>query len=191
MTQAFKALVSKDIAKIEVFRQVSLARKNLLLKLKTFHALKITAGKTRQRTGYVKLIEKLLARKLKSLKSESLSRLIKHALCQPKREAIIQNVKQKIIRPHSYRENGHSVNDLVLLPHSYRSNKIGLHAIKMQVVGKPKYSRRRVQTEEIEFNESEEEHQKERGQQHNWSTRPGHRPSQLSISYIVPKSQEE
>jgi hypothetical protein len=46
MVQVFKAQVSKDIGKIEVFRKVSLTRKNLLLKLKTFHALKVTADKT-------------------------------------------------------------------------------------------------------------------------------------------------
>ena len=80
MAQAFKEQVSQDIAKIEVFRQVSLTRKNLLTKLKTIHALKITTDRTRKRCGSVKLLEKLMARKLKAHKSEGLSRIIKHAL---------------------------------------------------------------------------------------------------------------
>lgn len=50
------------------------------MKIKTFHALKNTADKTRLRRASLKVLEKLLARKLKALKSEGLSRIIKHAL---------------------------------------------------------------------------------------------------------------
>jgi CHAD domain-containing protein len=66
MAKTFKAQVSQDVAKIQVFRQVSLTKKNLLMKLKTFHALKILAKKSRSRLESIKLFEKLVARKLKA-----------------------------------------------------------------------------------------------------------------------------